>query len=94
MNIKTKIVSILAGFGLAAGGLVIAQQSASAHFDNADSAALCGGGYNLVWQGVNDAMALDVRRNLAQLLQQTSTSPQRDRQVNPNDFLAAVSDLV
>ena len=38
--------------------------------------------------------ALEVRRQLGPLLQQTSTSPQRDRQVNPNDFLAAVSSMV
>lgn len=38
--------------------------------------------------------ALAIRRQLAQLLQRSSTSPQRDRQVNPNDFLAAVSAIV
>lgn len=38
--------------------------------------------------------ALDVRRSLAQLLRRSSKSPQRDRQVNPNDFLAAVSAMV
>lgn len=37
--------------------------------------------------------ALEVRRQLAELLQRTSRSPQRDRQVNPNDFLAAVEAL-
>jgi subtilisin family serine protease len=38
--------------------------------------------------------SLEVRRQLAQLLQRTSRSPQRDRQVNPNDFLAAVEALI
>jgi subtilisin family serine protease len=38
--------------------------------------------------------ALQVRRQLADLLQRTSKSPKRDRQVNPNEFLAAVSALV
>jgi subtilisin family serine protease len=38
--------------------------------------------------------ALQVRRQLAELLQRTSRSPRRDRQVNPDEFLAAISELV
>jgi membrane-anchored mycosin MYCP len=38
--------------------------------------------------------ALQVRRQLAELLQRTSRSPRRDRQVNPDEFLLAISELV
>lgn len=38
--------------------------------------------------------ALEVRRQLPQLLQRTSKYPRRDRQVNPDEFLVAISELV
>jgi hypothetical protein len=63
INLKRKILSILAAFALACGVSVAIQPAASAHFLDSDSAALCGGGYNLVWQNGNDYMILDVRRN-------------------------------
>jgi subtilisin family serine protease len=38
--------------------------------------------------------ALEVRRQLAELLQRTSKSPKRDREVNPDAFLVAISELI
>lgn len=58
-----KILGLLLGLALTTLAVVGVQAPASAHFSTADSAALCGGGYSLVWTGNNDALALDVRRN-------------------------------
>lgn len=58
-----KIMALFAAFVLAATLGVVATSPAKAHFAQADSAALCGGGYSLVWSGNNDFLALDVRRS-------------------------------
>jgi membrane-anchored mycosin MYCP len=40
------------------------------------------------------AAPLEVRRQLAELLQRTSKSPKRDREINPDEFLVAISELI
>lgn len=56
------IIGLVASAFIALGVQAVATAPAEAHFNTSDSAALCGGGYNLVYQVVHDFQALDVRR--------------------------------